>query len=263
MVNSMAEINNLSIDHVKKIFKIKNNELEVLSDIDVEIREGEFISIVGTSGCGKSTLARMIAGLEKPTAGEIRIAGRRIEKPSVNVGMIFQESRLFPWLTVEDNINFGIHEKMPKEERQKLIKKHIELVGLNSFEKALPKQLSGGMQQRVSIARALINNPAVLLLDEPFGALDALTRINMQNEVLKIWEQEKTTMILITHDIDEAIFLSDRIFVMGKNPGEIKKIIKVEMARPRGRNSYDFVKIRKEIYKEFFEDADIELEYYL
>lgn len=205
----------------------------------------------------------MIAGLEKPTAGNISIGEEVIEKPSIKVGMIFQKSRLFPWLSVEKNIEFGIHDKIPREEKDKLVQQHIELVGLKSFEKALPKQLSGGMQQRVSIARALINKPSVLLLDEPFGALDALTRINMQSEVLKIWEQEKTTMILITHDIDEAIFLSDRIFIMGKNPGEIKKTIKVDLARPRGRNSYDFMNIRKEIYKEFFEDTDIELEYYL
>lgn len=177
--------------------------------------------------------------------------------------MIFQESRLYPWLTVEKNIEFGIHEKMEKKERAELIQQHIELVGLTGFEKAYPHQLSGGMQQRVSIARSLINKPSVLLLDEPFGALDALTRINMQNEVLKIWQQEKTTMILITHDIDEAIFLSDRIFIMGKNPGEIKREIKVNISRPRGRNSYAFTDIRKEIYKEFFDNTDIELEYYL
>lgn len=259
----MAENKNLVIDHVKKVFQIKDQQLEVLADVNVEIKEGEFISIVGASGCGKSTLVRMIAGLETPTSGEIRIGGKKVEKPSVDIGMIFQESRLFPWLSVEKNIEFGIHDNLTKGKKEELIKKHIDLVGLNSFEKALPKQLSGGMQQRVSIARALINNPSVLLLDEPFGALDALTRINMQNEVLKIWEQEKTTMILITHDIDEAIFLSDRIFIMGKNPGEIKKIIPVEMGRPRGRNSFDFMRIRKEIYKEFFEDSDIEIEYYL
>lgn len=259
----MPEEKKLEISHVKKVFQIKDRELEVLSDIDITIQEGEFISIVGASGCGKSTLLRMIAGLETPTSGEIRIGRKKIEKPSVNVGMIFQESRLFPWLSVEKNIEFGIHEKISQEEKDTLVRQHIELVGLKSFEKALPKQLSGGMQQRVSIARTLINNPSVLLLDEPFGALDALTRINMQNEVLRIWEQEKTTMILITHDIDEAIFLSDRIFIMGKNPGEIKKVIPVNMGRPRGRNSYDFMKIRKEIYKEFFEDSEIELEYYL
>lgn len=259
----MPEEKKLEINHVKKVFQIKDKKLEVLSDINITIQDGEFISIVGASGCGKSTLLRMIAGLETPTSGEIRIGGKKIEKPSVNVGMIFQESRLFPWISVEKNIEFGIHERISQEEKDELVRQHIELVGLKAFEKALPKQLSGGMQQRVSIARTLINNPSVLLLDEPFGALDALTRINMQNEVLKIWEQEKTTMILITHDIDEAIFLSDRIFIMGKNPGEIKKVISVNMGRPRGRNSYDFMNIRKEIYKEFFEDTDVELEYYL
>lgn len=259
----MVKNKNLEIDHVKKVFKIKDAELEVLTNINIDIKEGEFISIVGASGCGKSTLARMIAGLEKPTAGEIRIGGNRIEKPSVNVGMIFQESRLFPWLTVEKNIDFGIHKKMSQEEREKLIAKHIELVGLKSFEKALPKQLSGGMQQRVSIARALINNPAVLLLDEPFGALDALTRINMQNEVLKIWKKEKTTMVLITHDIDEAIFLSDRIIILSNKPGVISKVINVEMSKPRDRSSYEFMQIRRTIYNEFFENSELDLEYYI
>lgn len=260
---SMAQERNLKINHVKKVFQINNEDYEVLSDINVSIRQGEFISIVGASGCGKSTLLRMIAGLDKPTQGEISIGDEVIEKPSIKVGMIFQESRLFPWLSVEKNVEFGIHESLTSKEKQEIAHKYIDLVGLKSFEKALPKQLSAGMQQRVSIARALINNPSVLLLDEPFGALDALTRINMQNEVLKIWEQQKTTMILITHDIDEAIFLSDRIFIMGKNPGEIKKTINVDIARPRGRNTYDFMKIRKEIYKEFFEDTDVDLEYYL
>lgn len=259
----MAENNNLEIDHVRKVFQIESNELEVLQDVDLTIKDGEFISIIGTSGCGKSTLLRMIVGLEHPTGGQIRLHGKEITNPSVDVGMIFQESRLYPWLTVEKNIEFGIHEKLPKKEKEELIRRHIELVGLGSFEKAYPHQLSGGMQQRVSIARTLINKPSVLLLDEPFGALDALTRINMQNEVLKIWEQEKTTMILITHDIDEAIFLSDRIFIMGKNPGEIKKEIHVNISRPRSRNSYHFTDIRKEIFKEFFENTDIDLEYYL
>ncbi|MGN1174243.1 MAG: ABC transporter ATP-binding protein [Roseburia sp.] len=262
-LQDMEEKENLKINHVKKIFKINETQLEVLTDINLDIKAGEFISIVGASGCGKSTLARMIAGLEKPTAGDITIGEKKIEKPSVNVGMVFQESRLFPWLTVEKNVEFGIHENLTSKEKKELVQKHIELVGLKSFEKALPKQLSGGMQQRVSIARALINNPSVLILDEPFGALDALTRINMQNEVLKIWEQERTTMILITHDIDEAIFLSDRILIMGKNPGEIKKEIKVGMSRPRSRNSYGFTDIRKEIYQEFFENTDMDIEYYL
>lgn len=259
----MSIENTLKINHVKKEFAIENGTIEVIKDIDLEIKSGEFISIVGASGCGKSTLIRIIAGLEQATQGEVLIGEDKITGPSVKTGMIFQESRLFPWLSVEKNIEFGIHKKIGKEEKQKLIQKYIDTVGLTGFEKALPSQLSGGMQQRVSIARTLINKPAVLLLDEPFGALDALTRINMQNEILDIWEKEKTTMILITHDIDEAIFLSDRILIMGKNPGEVKKEIKVPLARPRGRNSQDFIRIREEIYKEFFKNSEINIEYYI
>lgn len=259
----MNENKNLEIDHVKKIFKIHNSELEVLHDIDINIKSGEFISLIGSSGCGKSTLLRMIMGLEEATEGKIRIGGEIITKPSVDVGMIFQESRLFPWLTVEKNIEFGIHEKLTQREKTELIEAHIDLVGLTSFKKAYPHQLSGGMQQRVSIARTLINKPSVLLLDEPFGALDALTRINMQNEVLKIWEQEKTTMILVTHDIDEAIFLSDRIIILSDHPGIVKREIKIPLGRPRDRGSYEFTKIRKEIYTEFFGDSDIPIEYYI
>ncbi len=253
----------LVINHVKKTFQLDAGNLEVLSDIDLEIESGEFISIVGASGCGKSTLLRIIAGLETASEGEVNIGDRRVERPSVETGMIFQESRLFPWLNVAQNIEFGIHKKLPKVAKNKLIKAHVDLVKLDGFEKALPRQLSGGMQQRVSIARALINQPSVLLLDEPFGALDALTRINMQNEVLRIWQAEQTTMILITHDIDEAIFLSDRVIIMSDRPGIVKKIIPVPMARPRDRSSYEFVKIRKEIYSEFFEDSNIAIDYYL
>ncbi|MBR1866851.1 MAG: ABC transporter ATP-binding protein [Lachnospiraceae bacterium] len=245
------------------MFPLENGELEVLRDIDLKIRGGEFISIVGTSGCGKSTLIRIIAGLETATSGTVSIGGEQVTRPSVRTGMIFQESRLFPWLSVERNIDFGLHQKVDKAEKRERVRRYIDIVGLGGFEKALPSQLSGGMQQRVSIARALINKPSVLLLDEPFGALDALTRINMQNEVLSIWEKEKTTMILITHDIDEAIFLSDRILVMGKNPGEVKKEIEVPLSRPRGRNSRDFIRIRETIYKEFFKDSELEIEYYI
>jgi sulfonate transport system ATP-binding protein len=259
----MGENKRLIINHVKKVFPLENGNLEVLSDINLEIEDGEFISIVGASGCGKSTLLRIIAGLERASEGEVTIGDRKVEAPSVETGMIFQESRLFPWLNVAQNIEFGIHKNLSKDFRYKLIREHIELVKLNGFEKALPRQLSGGMQQRVSIARALINQPSVLLLDEPFGALDALTRINMQNEVLRIWQAEQTTMILITHDIDEAIFLSDRIIIMSDRPGVIKKIILVPMARPRDRSSLEFMKIRKEIYSEFFEDSNIAIDYYL
>ncbi|MGN0403179.1 MAG: ABC transporter ATP-binding protein [Acetatifactor sp.] len=253
----------LQIEHVGKAFQLPEGDLEVLSDINLDVKSGEFISIVGASGCGKSTLVRMIAGLETNTKGKIYVEGKEVEKPSVKTGMIFQESRLFPWLSVEDNIAFGIHKKMSASERKELVHKYVDMIGLNGFEKALPKQLSGGMQQRVSIARTLINQPQLLLLDEPFGALDALTRINMQNEIMKIWEKERTTMLLITHDIDEAIFLSDRIVIMSNRPGVISKVIPVPMGKPRDRSSQDFINIRKKIYNHFFENTEIDIEYYI
>lgn len=251
----MEEKAQVLIDGVSKEFTIDKGNLSVLEDINLSFQQGEFISIVGTSGCGKSTLLKMIIGLEPPTAGQITVAGRVVTKPSVDCGMVFQEARLFPWLTVEDNIEFGITKKFSKSEKKQLVAQHIELVGLHGFEKALPKQLSGGMQQRVSIARALVNKPDVLLLDEPFGALDALTRINMQNEVLKLWEHEKKTMILVTHDIDEAIFLSDRVIVLSSRPGKVIDIIDVTLPRPRERSSDAFLKIRGTIFKYLMRNA--------
>lgn len=251
------------LNHVEKSFELDGQELKVLKDIDLKAKKGEFISIVGASGCGKSTVLRILLGLEQASAGQVLVDGQTVEKPTVKTGMIFQEARLFPWLTVEKNIAFGIHEKISKEEKKKQIDEMIDLIGLKGFEKALPAQLSGGMQQRVNIARALINKPGLLLLDEPFGALDALTRINMQNEMLKIWEKENTTMVLITHDIDEAIFLSDTIIVLSDKPGVISKRISVDMSRPRDRNSDAFTSIRKVIYQEFFENSSVDIDYYL
>lgn len=254
----------LELKHVGKTFQLEDSQVQALKDITADIEKGEFISIVGASGCGKSTLLKMIIGLEDVTEGEIVInEGRQTSAKDICIGMAFQEARLFPWLSVEKNIEFGITSDLSKEEHERLVSNMIALVGLNGFEKALPKQLSGGMQQRVSIARALVNSPDILLLDEPFGALDALTRINMQTEVLKIWEQEKKTMILVTHDIDEAIFLSDRIIVLSSRPGEIKDIISVKMSRPRDRSSSDFIAIRRRIYKEFFRNSNVDIEYYI
>lgn len=242
--------------HVGKRFDLKKDSIEVLNDITFEVKEGEFISIVGSSGCGKSTLLRLISGLEKPTSGEIFLEEKPVKGISSICGIAFQESRLLPWWTVSQNIGFGLNTKLSDEERKKKIQYYIDLVGLNGFEDALPKQLSGGMQQRVSIARALISNPDILLLDEPFGALDAFTRINMQNEVLRIWEHEKKTMILVTHDIDEAVALSDRIIVLSSRPGKIKNIIDVDISRPRDRaGNPDFLYVRKKVYKEFFEET--------
>ncbi|MFT8314360.1 MAG: ABC transporter ATP-binding protein [Clostridium sp.] len=253
----------LKIEGLCKNFTIDSGEVKVLNNINLEIQKNEFICIVGASGCGKSTLLRIIGGLERQYEGNVYLKEKPINGPGVDRGIIFQESRLFPWLTIEKNVEFGLPEKLGSSNKKPIVKKHLELVGLENFEKAYPSQLSGGMQQRVSIARALVNNPDILLLDEPFGALDAFTRMNMQQEVLKIWEKDKTTMILVTHDIDEAIFLADRVVVMSSRPGTIKKIIDVKIPRPRKRNNYDYIKIKNEIYAEFFGDSESTVEYYI
>lgn len=253
----------VKIEKLSKNYSIEKEEIPVLKQITLDIHEGEFICIVGKSGCGKSTLLRIIAGLEKESSGEITRSGRKITKPTIECGMVFQQARLFPWRTVEQNIAFGVPRHVNRREKKRLVQSHIKLVGLQGFEKALPKQLSGGMQQRVSIARGLVNNPQILLLDEPFGALDAFTRLNMQNEVMRIWQQEKKTMILVTHDIDEAIYLADRIVVLGSRPGQVKSIIPVRLPRPRNRTNEEFGLIRKKVYGEFFEETEVDIEYYL
>ncbi|MBQ3899460.1 MAG: ABC transporter ATP-binding protein [Lachnospiraceae bacterium] len=262
------EINQIEIRGVNKNFAIDKKNVDVLKDINLEFKRGEFVCIVGASGCGKSTLLRMLSGLEVVEHGEIIIGGEKVTAPSLKTGMVFQESRLFPWLSVEKNIEFGItksgEKKISPANKKKLVENLIQLVGLKGFEKAIPKQLSGGMQQRVSIARGLINNPEVLLLDEPFGALDAITKINMQNEILRIWESERKTMILVTHDIDEAVYLGDKVVVLSSRPGSVRKIINVDLPRERDRNSPEFAAVRSKIYKEFFKDAKIkEPEYYI
>jgi sulfonate transport system ATP-binding protein len=265
MSEAIEEKYALEIGNVGRTFEIEGEELNVLDGIDLKVKEGEFISIVGASGCGKSTLLKLIVGLDQVSEGEIHVGDRLVKKPSLDCGMVFQEARLYPWLTVEKNIEFGISDKsISREEKRRLVAEHIELVGLNGFEKALPKQLSGGMQQRAGIARALIGNPKVLLLDEPFGALDAFTRINMQNEILRIWEHEKRTMIFVTHDIDEAIFLSDRIVILSERPGKIKEIVPVKLDRPRDRSNNLFLEIRKKILMSFLENKEVDnIEYYI
>lgn len=255
-------INNeyVSIKGVNKFFEKDGENFQVLKDINLDIKEGEFICIVGASGCGKSTLLRSIAGLDVEHEGEITVNGDEVKKPEKSRGMVFQEHRLFPWLNIEDNISYVLNEGT-KEEKAKKVAEHIELVGLKGFEKAYPRQLSGGMAQRAGIARALVNQPELLLLDEPFGALDAFTKIQMQQEVKRIHKTEGTTMILVTHDIDEAVYLADRIVVMSSRPGTIKKIVNVELAEPRNRNNSEFIAIRKLIFNEFFAEQQIDLEY--
>lgn len=260
----MAELRNeVKIEHVNKFYPLDNDRIQVLDNINFTVKPGEFVSIVGTSGCGKSTLLKLLVGLEKATDGRITVGDRKVEGPSLSVGMVFQEARLYPWLTIEKNIAFGISPSVPKELHREIIAEHIKKVGLEGFEKAYPTQLSGGMQQRASIARALVGNPDVLLLDEPFGALDAFTRINMQNSILDIWEKERRTMILVTHDIDEAIFLSDRIVILSERPGKIKEIINVNLPRPRDRSNNQFLEIRKKILMNFLGGKDISIEYYI
>ena len=241
------------VDHVTRVFEGKgpiNSQFTAVKDVSFTVRRGEFICIVGPSGCGKSTLLRGIAGVDADHEGRVAIDGDIVTGPSKRRGMVFQEARLFAWMNVSQNIAFALND-ISKTEKETLVKEHIDTVGLNGFENALPKQLSGGMAQRVSIARALVNKPEVLLMDEPFGALDYITKISMQNELIKIQQKEKMTVLFITHDIDEAVYLSDRVIVMSKNPGMIKEIIDCPLGRPRNRNSQEFISVRKKIYENF------------
>lgn len=212
------------------------NGLLAVSDVDLSVEASEIMSVIGPSGCGKSTVLRLIAGLESPTAGSVRVAGRRVEGPGQSVGVVFQEPRLMPWLTVERNVSFGLH----GEEKRSLAAEALARVGLADFAKALPKELSGGMAQRTAIARALVTKPPVLLLDEPFSALDAFTRIDLQGHLLEVWGWYRPTMFLVTHDVDEALVLADRVAVFGGQPGSIEAEITVDLSRPRDRTDRAF-----------------------
>jgi len=250
----------LVINRISKDFIVSNDRMSVLSDISLNIKAGEFLSIVGHSGCGKSTLLKIVAGLVQSDSGHVSLGGNQVNEPNADRGMVFQDHRLFPWMTISDNVALGL-KNMPKREKEKIVAEHLELVRLKGFEHAYPHQISGGMSQRAAIARALVNRPKVLLLDEPFGALDALTRIQLQKEVLEIWQKEKTTMILVTHDIDEAIYLSDRIAVMSSKPGRIEDVIDVDIPRPRDRGNSEFAVLKKRVYSHFFKDVEMPIEY--
>jgi ABC-type nitrate/sulfonate/bicarbonate transport system ATPase subunit len=249
----MAKAGTLEIQSLTKEYPLKEGgALHVLEDVSLSIKPGEFLSIVGPSGCGKSTLLRMVIGLEQEYEGEIRLDGNRVKGTSLDRGIVFQEHRLFPWLTVEQNIGISLlNSGIGKAEKSKTVQEHIALVGLEGFEKAYPYQLSGGMSQRVAIARALVNRPEVLLLDEPFGALDALTRAHLQKELQRIWEAEGITAILVTHDVEEAIYLGDRVVIMEPRPGRIKRIVDVDLPRPRDRSSAAFSAIKENVLAEF------------
>lgn len=236
------------------------NGKKILENINLNVRKGEFICIIGSSGCGKSTLLRAISGLDSDYQGEILIDGEVKISPSKSVGYIFQENRLFPWLTILQNVCFSLDTGSRAEKREKALEA-LKTVGLHSVYRQYPATLSGGMAQRVNIARSLVNNPEVLLLDEPFGALDAFTKIGLQEELCNIRSDRNTTMIMVTHDIEEAIYLADRIVVLGKNPGSIRKIINVDLPRPRNRNDQYFNMIRKEVFGQFFKVQEIVEEY--
>jgi len=232
-------------------------ELEAIRGFDLDIRAGESIAILGSSGCGKSTLLRLLVGLDREFDGRIEIAGRPVEGIGGERGIVFQEHRLFPWLTVEQNVRLGlVNEDLTQAERFRRVEEFIQLVGLDGFQRAYPHQLSGGMAQRVAIARGLVASPRILLLDEPFGALDALTRQQMQEELLAIRKRAGITSVLVTHDVEEAIFLADRVVVLAPRPGRIKRIVEIDLPHPRDRAGFDFHQLRAELLFELTGDGD-------
>lgn len=239
----------LKLDNVSKSFaKIENDEVtHALNEVDLTLHSGEFVSLVGPSGCGKSTILRLIAGLIVPTTGTVSVDGKPVTKPSPERGMVFQKPTLFPWLTVEKNIAFSLRMQGKLKGNEDRVHRMLDVIGLDAFKDDYPDQLSGGMAQRVALVRSLINEPDILLLDEPLGALDAFTRMNMQDEILKIWYEKKQLAIMVTHDVDEAIYMGTRVLVMDANPGRIVEDIHIDQTYPRDRSSASFVEYRNRI----------------
>jgi NitT/TauT family transport system ATP-binding protein len=238
----------VTINNISKIFENKGTLFKSLENINLKVNDGEFLCILGPSGCGKSTILRLIAGLDEPSSGQILMDDEVIIGPDHKRGMVFQEYSLFPWRSVIENVAFPLEMKgVSEEERNKIAEDYLKIVGLSNFRDSKPHELSGGMKQRVAIVRSLAGDPEVLLMDEPFGALDIQTRNQLQKDLLKIWEDKGKTIIFVTHDIDEAIFLGDRIILMSKGPGKIAKIFEVDIERIRDRLDPKFLKIRQEI----------------
>ncbi|MDH7593331.1 MAG: ABC transporter ATP-binding protein [Methanomicrobiales archaeon] len=249
----------LRITDLTKSFTLEDgNTIEALGPLNLEVSDGEFVCILGPSGCGKTTLLRIIGGLERPTSGTISLNSATIEGPNPSMAMIFQEYSLFPWRSVLDNVAFGLEVRgLPKEERHRIARKYIELVGLSGFEANKPYELSGGMRQRVAVARALAIEPKVLLMDEPFGAIDAQARNKMQRELLQIWEKTRKTVLFVTHSVDEAVYLADRIVILTRRPGRIKEIVPVPHHHPRERTEPSFVEIRRYVLRQITEESEI------
>jgi NitT/TauT family transport system ATP-binding protein len=227
----------LEVTNLYKQFPTRNGTITALKDINLHIEDGEFVCAVGASGSGKSTLLRLIAGLDMPTGGEVRVDGRLVTGPGADRGMVFQSYTLYPWMTVEQNVSFGLKLRgVPPKDRSQLVTYYLEVVGLTQFAKALPKELSGGMKQRVAIARALVSRPKILLMDEPFGALDVQIREAMQQFLLEVWRKTSTSIFLITHDVEEAVFLSQRIYVLSAHPGTVRQEIRIDLPPDRDNN---------------------------
>jgi NitT/TauT family transport system ATP-binding protein len=239
----------VSIRGLSMRFPAEAGTVDVLEDLDLDVREGELVCILGPSGCGKSTLLNIVGGFVRPTAGTVTIDGDRVTEPDRRRIFVFQERGVFPWLTVEGNIAFGLHH-LPDGERRQRVEHYVALVGLGGFERTYPHALSGGMKQRLEVARALAVNPDVLYLDEPFGALDSITRLQMRGELLRIWQAERKTILFVTHDIDESVQLADRIVIMSARPSTIQRIVEVNLEHPRDLSSRGYIEVRDRIFEE-------------
>ena len=239
----------LSLDEVTMAFRSDGNSVAVLDRISLEVREGEFVCVLGPSGCGKSTLLNIVAGFIPPTSGAVWIEGEQVRGPDPRRIFVFQERGVFPWLTVEGNIGFGLY-RLSRQEKAQRIAHYVKLVGLEGFERAYPQELSGGMKQRLEVARALAVNPDMLFLDEPFGALDSITRLGMRTELLRIWELERKTIIFVTHDIEEAVQLSDRVVVLSARPARIRRIVEIDIPHPRDISDPRYLELRDGIFEE-------------
>jgi len=230
-------------------FRGDRDDVRVLEDMDLDVHEGELVCILGPSGCGKSTLLNIVAGFLPPTSGSVRIDGEEVRGPNPRRIFVFQERGVFPWLTVEGNIGFGLG-RLSRQERERRIAQYVQLVGLNGFEKAYPHELSGGMKQRVEVARALAVDPDMLYLDEPFGALDSITRLVMRGELLRIWQAEKKTILFVTHDIEESVQLADRVVILSARPARIRRIVEIDLPHPRDLSSRRYLELRDGIFEE-------------
>jgi len=245
---SNGQTETLTIHGVTKRFAVGDDEVEALAPVDLAIPKGEFVCMIGASGCGKSTLLRIIAGFEEPTTGEVAIDGKPVTGPGSDRGMVFQDYALFPWMTVRQNVSFGPRQRhLAREEIDQTTDEFVRMVGLERFADRYPNQLSGGMKQRVAIARVLANNANILLMDEPFGALDALTREQLQNELLQIWKRTGVTTIFVTHSVEEAVLLADRVLVMSAGPGKIDSDFRIDLPRPRDVSSPEFNVLRRDV----------------